>query len=88
MRKKREPKPDNTPGDSVVCRPIEVTIQECNGDVTRMIKRFTKKIRKEEILKPYYGRIMFFETKSQKRRRQKLKGVYEWRKKEEKLQEE
>jgi ribosomal protein S21 len=44
-----------------------------------MIKRFTKKTRKEEVLKPYYERILYWETKSQKERKKKQKGIYEWR---------
>jgi ribosomal protein S21 len=61
-------------------KPLEVTANECNGDVSRMIKRFGKKTRREEVLKPYYERLLYWETKSQKERRKKQKGIYEWRK--------
>jgi ribosomal protein S21 len=60
-------------------KPLEVTSAECNGDISKMIKRFTKKTRKEEVLKPYYERILYWETKSQKERKKKQKGIYEWR---------
>jgi hypothetical protein len=92
MAKKRksvapdESRSDSKLGEPVICKVVEVTAQECNGDVSRMIKRFTKKVRKEEVLKPFYGKLMFFETKSQKRRQAKIKGTYEWHKKEQKLE--
>lgn len=64
-------------GSVITCKTLEVSSKECNGDVSKMIKRFCKKTRKEEILKPFYGRLMYWETKSQKRRRKKLKSIHE-----------
>ena len=55
--------------EAVLCEPIQVTLSECGGDEVKMIKKFMKKVRKLELLKPYYDRLMFHETKSQKRRR-------------------
>lgn len=67
---------------------IEVTEAECHGDVGKMIKRFSKKTRKEEVLKPFYDKLLYWETKSQKARRRKQKGIYEWRKLQKNLNEE
>lgn len=67
---------------------LEVTISECNGDFNKMIKKFTRKVRKEEVLKPCYDRMMFFTSRGQKKRAQKQKGIYNTRKKEQKLSEE
>lgn len=63
--------------DAVICHPLEVTLKECNGDTTKMIRRFIKKTRKEEVLKPFYSRLLYWETKGQKTRRKKLKSTYE-----------
>lgn len=67
---------------------VEVTEAECNGDVGKMIKRFSKKTRKEEVLKPFYDKLLYWETKSQKARRKKQKGIYEWRRLQKSLNEE
>jgi hypothetical protein len=87
MSKKRKDKRNKVDklGAPVVCRPLEVTSQECGGDVTKMIKRFVKKTRKEEILKPFYQRLLYWETKSQKRRRKRLKSTYEWKREQKNL---
>lgn len=61
-------------------KPVEVTLEECSGDYSKMIKRFIKKTRKEQILKPFYDRLLYWETKGQKERRKKQKGIYEWQK--------
>lgn len=86
MRKHRKEKRSQSKlGETIVCRPLEVTAQECNGDLTKMIKRFVKKTRKEEILKPFYRKLLYWETKSQKQRTKRLKNTYEWKKQQEKL---
>jgi ribosomal protein S21 len=59
---------------------LEVKIEETSGDTTKLIKRFMRKVRKEEVLKPYYGRLMFYKSKSQKRREKKSKAVFEQKK--------
>lgn len=65
----------------VVCyQPLEVTAKECGYDVSKMIKKFMRKTRKEEVLKPFYLRLLYWETKSQKARRKKLKSIYEQKK--------
>jgi hypothetical protein len=63
--------------EAVECRPLEVTLKECNFDTTKMIRRFIKKTRKEEVLKPFYSKLLYWETKGQKTRRKKLKSIYE-----------
>lgn len=67
---------------------VEVTEAECGGDINKMIKKFGRKTRKEQILKPFYERLLYWETKSQKERRKKQKSVYEWRKQQKKMNEE
>lgn len=79
-KKQQQPRSDDKLGPVVMYKPLEVTERECQGDTTKMIKRFCKKTRKEEILKPFYRKLLYWETKSQKRRRQRLKGTYEWKK--------
>lgn len=66
-------------------KPIQVTDNECNGDVGRMIKKFSKITRKEQVLKPFYEKLLYWETKSQKERKKKQKGIYEWHKKQKNL---
>lgn len=67
-------------------RPLEVTAKECGGDTMKMIKRFMKKTRKEQVLKPFYEKLLYWETKSQKDRKKKMKGIYEWRRTQKKLE--
>ena len=53
--------------------PINVEVRLRNGEsVDRLIKRFTKKVRKEEILDEYRER-KYFEKPSVKRRKEKAK---------------
>jgi hypothetical protein len=66
-------------------KPVEVTTEECDGDYSKMIKRFVKKTRKEQILKPFYDRLLYWETKGQKERKKKQKGIYEWQKTQKKM---
>ncbi len=70
--------------DGVQARPLEVSLSECNNDSTKMIKKFMKKVRKEETLKPFYGKLMYHSTKSQIRRAKKHKSIYEYKKRDEK----
>lgn len=62
--------------DGIEAKFLEIKIEDVNGDSSRLIKRFIKKVRKEEILKPYYNRLMFFQTKNQKRRQKKMKAIH------------
>lgn len=78
--KKRKEQNYDKLGPVITYKPLEVSEKECRGDVNKMIKRFCKKTRKEEVLKPYFGRLMYWETKSQKRRRKNTKSIYEWKK--------
>ncbi len=66
--------------EPIILEPIQVKAEEVGGDLGRMIKKFSKKIRKYEVLKPYYSRLMYFETKSQRRRAAKFKSIYEQQK--------
>lgn len=70
--------------DVFVAKKIEVSLSECNGDFNKMLKKFSRKVKREEILKPFYGKLAFYTTKSQKRREKKSKGVYIARRKAEK----
>ena len=62
---------------------LEVKIEETSGDATKLIKKFSRKVKKEEILKPCYERMKFFLTKSQRRRKKRLKSIYEHKKRQE-----
>ena len=57
--------------DVVLAYPLEVTLDECNGNTAKMIKRFTKKVRKEEVLRPFYERLAYPTTKGQKARKKR-----------------
>lgn len=65
--------------EPVIISPLEVRLEEVGGDTTRLIKKFLKKVRKEEILKPFYGKLMYYSTKSQKRRAKKLESDFKWK---------
>jgi len=49
---------------------VSVSLKDVKGDPYRLIKRFTKKVKKERILENYLSR-RFYEKPSQKRRREK-----------------
>ena len=49
---------------------LEVTLQQCKGDQTRLIKRFIKKFKKSGIMDELRDR-RFHQKKSDKRRRKK-----------------
>lgn len=57
-------------------KPLQVSLDDCHGDFNKMVKRFIKKVRKEEVLKPYYKRIMYHQTKSQLRREKRLEAIH------------
>lgn len=69
------PKNDNSP-EAVIIEPLQVKIEETGGDYNKLIKKFMKKVRKEETLKPFFGRLMYFSTKSQKKRAKKIESIY------------
>jgi small subunit ribosomal protein S21 len=50
---------------------LEVTLRQCKGDQTKLIKRFIKKFKKSGILDEIKNR-RFFEKPSVKRRRKKI----------------
>ncbi len=76
-------KEDNTI-KTVEAKHVEVSLAECGGDYNKMIKKFIRKVKKEEVLAPFYDRVAFFTTKSQRRRAEKFKGIYETKKREKK----
>lgn len=67
--------------EDLIFRPVEVRLDEVGGDQSKLLKRFTKVVRNEEVLKPYFDRLMYHQTKGQRRRAKKLKGIYESKKK-------
>lgn len=67
--------------EPVQLRPLEVTLAECRGNFNKMIKRFNRKVKKEEVLSPFYGRLASHKTRGQKRRDKRLKGAWLHKKK-------
>ncbi len=53
---------------------VEVNIRETMGDISRLIKKFMKKVKKERIIENYLDR-RFYEKPSSKKRREKLKKI-------------
>ena len=53
---------------------VEVTLKEAKGDISRLIRKFMKKVKKERIIEDYLDR-RFYEKPSQKRRKAKLKKL-------------
>ena len=70
----------------VILKPLEVRIEEVNGNTSKLIRKFNKKVRKAEVLKPYYNRLMYFTPKPQKRREKLRKAIYEEKKRQQKLE--
>jgi ribosomal protein S21 len=60
---------------------VEVHISETRGDIARLIRKFTKKVKKERIIEEYRER-MFYEKPSSKKRREKARKKEVARKKE------
>ena len=58
---------------------VEVSLKDVGGDVSRLIRKFTKKVKKERIIEDYLNR-RFFEKPSTKRRKSKLKKLCNARK--------
>lgn len=63
------------PSDDVLetFKKLEVKESECKGNMTKMIKRFSKKVRKSERIKEVFNR-MHYVSKSEKNRRARLKA--------------
>ena len=53
---------------------VEVHIKQTRGDINRLIRKFTKKCKKERIVEDYLDR-RFFTKPSVKKRREKLKKL-------------
>ena len=53
---------------------VEVSLRETKGDITRLIRKFMKKVKKERIIEDYLEK-RFYEKPSVKRRREKLKKL-------------
>ena len=58
---------------------VEVNIKQTKGDVNRLIRKFTKKCKKERIIEDYLDRRFFIKA-STKKRREKLKKLKNARK--------
>ena len=58
---------------------VSISLRDVKGDPYRLIKRFTKKVKKERILEDYLSR-RFYEKPSQKRRRENAKKLRNARK--------
>lgn len=63
---------------------VEVTSEQCRGNFEKMIRRFSKKVKKEDILSVYYDRLSHYKTRGQKKREKKLKGIWNQKKKQKK----
>jgi len=50
---------------------VSVHIRETKGDISRLIRKFMKKVKKERIIEDYLDR-RFYEKPSAKRRREKI----------------
>ena len=70
--------------EPVILEPLQVSLKEAKGDSHRLIKKFLKKVRKEEVLKPYFGKLMYFTSKSDIKRAKRRKAVWEEKKRREK----
>jgi len=60
---------------------VEVTLEQAGGNFTRMLKKFTKKVKKMKILEEARAR-MHYEKPSKKRKRKKEKSLRHTRKSE------
>ena len=58
---------------------VSVHIRETKGDITRLIRKFMKKVKKERIIDDYLDR-RFYEKPSSKKRREKAKKIRNARK--------
>jgi ribosomal protein S21 len=58
---------------------VEVHIRQTRGDINRLIRKFTKKCKKERIIEDYLDR-RFFTKRSEKKRKEKLKKIKNARK--------
>jgi len=58
---------------------VEVHIRQTKGDVNRLIRKFTKKCKKERIIEDYLDRRFFIKA-STKKRKEKLKKLKNARK--------
>jgi len=52
---------------------VEVTLDEVRGNVTRMIKRFMKKVKKSRVLEEYRERMYFIKPSKKRRLAKKRK---------------
>ena len=51
---------------------VIVTLREVRGDPVRLVKKFIKKTKKEKIIEEFKSR-MFYEKKSSKKRRERMR---------------
>ena len=85
MNKMKKVKTRNVKGpEPVILSPLQVTLEEAKGDTTKLIKKFSKKVRRAEVLKPYFNKLMYFTPKSDLKRQKRRKAVWEEKKRREK----
>lgn len=53
---------------------VSVHIRETKGDITRLIRKFMKKVKKERIIEDYLDR-RYYEKPSSKKRKEKAKKI-------------
>lgn len=53
---------------------VKVDIRETKGDIARLIRKFTKKVKKERIIEDYLDK-RFYEKPSVRKRREKAKKI-------------
>lgn len=87
FKNKKRHKKKKKDNDTIQAKFVEVTAEQCGGNTTKMIKRFMKKIRKEEILKPFYTKLAYHQTKGELERQKRSKGEWLEKKRQNKIKE-
>lgn len=75
-KERRRTERDFRDSDVVEARPLEVSLTQCKGNYNKMIRKFMKKVRKEEVLKPYYERLSHPTSKGQKNRMKRARKAW------------
>lgn len=65
----------------VVLEPYQVTSIECGGDFKKMFKKFSKKCRNDEILRPVFDKLSY-KSPSQARREKHKRAIFRIKKEE------
>lgn len=59
----------------VILEPYQITLLECGGNFQKMFKKFSKKCREDEILKPIYDKLAY-KSPSQAKRDKHKKAIF------------